>query len=190
MAMVAALLVLLPAAMKAQETPKGELGFGYSMLRYTDLRTTTHGFNTSIAGDVNPNLAIVFDFGGHWGSFDETNGGITAKVDFQDFSVMAGPRVSETVYKSWRPFAQFLVGYHRLNLDANVASPGASIFDSDTSSGVALVAGGGLDYLAGKSVAIRLFQLEYALERLSDASKNTQGVRFGAGIIFLLGHRH
>ena len=191
MAMVAALLVLLPAALLAQDTPKGELGFGYSMLRYSNERTTTHGFDTSIAGDVNPNLAVVLDFGGHWGNFDETTGGVTAKFNIQDFSVMAGPRVSETAYKVWRPFAQFLVGYHRINIDSNLQATGITpLTDSDASSGVALVAGGGLDLMVGKSVALRLFQLEYSMERRSDAQKNEDGARFGAGIIFLFGHRH
>lgn len=190
MAMVAALLVLLPAAMRAQDTPKGELGFGYSMLRYSDLRTTTHGFNANIAGDINPNLAVVFDFGGHYGNFDETNGVEHLRADFQDYSVMAGPRVSETAYKIWRPFAQFLVGYHRLNVSANdqilTFTP---TIDANTSSGVALVVGGGLDVMVGKSFAIRLFDLDYSMERASDSRTNLQGARFGAGLIFLLGHR-
>jgi hypothetical protein len=191
MVMVAVLLVLLPAALRAQSTPKGELGFGYSMLRYSTERTTTHGFDASIAGDINPNLAIVFDFGGHYGHFDETSGVEHLRVNLQDYSVMAGPRVSETAYKIWRPFAQFLVGYHRLNLNFNdQVLTFTPTINADTSSGVALVAGGGLDLMAGKSVALRLFQLEYSVERRSDAALNEEGARFGAGIIFLLGHRH
>jgi hypothetical protein len=101
---------------------------------------------------------------------------------------MAGPRVSEN-YKNWRPFAQFLVGYHRTSIDTNITLPPNSFIDADSSSGVALAVGGGLDLMASKSVAIRLFQLEYFVERRSDIQTNEQGARLGAGIIFTFGHR-
>ena len=197
----AALLLILPIAATAQDFAKAELGAGYSLFRLStsnpggDLRTTTHGWNISIAPNINRNLAIVFDFGGHYGSFSETaeffGFPFNQNVDVQAHTVMAGPRVSEEV-GAWRPFGQALFGYHRTNLDFATTFPTLPLapeIDADTRSGFAMTIGGGLDLLMGPSFGVRLFQLEYDVHRWSDVDSRVEGARIGAGIIFRFGSR-
>jgi hypothetical protein len=198
----AGVLLLLPLAASAQEFAKAELGAGYSLFRLSannpggDLRTTTHGWNVSIAPNLHRNLAIVFDFAGHYGSFNESSDffGIpfNQNVDVQSHTVMGGPRVSETVNDKWRPFAQALFGYHRTNLDFATEFPTQAIpteVDADTRSGFAMTLGGGVDLLMGPSFGIRLFQIEYDVHRWSDVESRVEGARVGAGIIFRFGSR-
>jgi len=198
----AGVVLLLPLAVRAQDFAKAELSAGYSLFRLSttdfggDARTTTHGWDISIAPNINRNLALVVDFAGHYGGFNEQDTffgfPLTAKADVQTHSVMAGPRVSETVDERWRPFAQFLVGYHRTNLDSNIQFPTLPIppeVDADTHSGFAMTAGGGLDLLMGPSFAVRVFQAEYVVNRWSDFDGRVEGARVGAGIIFRFGSR-
>jgi hypothetical protein len=202
----AVLAFSLPLAVSAQDSAqdfaKAELSAGYSLYRLStsnpggDLRTTTHGWDISIAPNINRNLAIVFDFGGHYGSFNEASDffGIpfSQKVDVQVHTVMAGPRVSETVNERWRPFAQALFGYHRSNLDFSTefpTQPTPSIVDADTRSGFAMAIGGGLDLLMGPFFGVRLFQAEYVAQRWRDVDARVEGARIGAGIIFRFGSR-
>jgi hypothetical protein len=198
----ASVLFLLPLAASAQEFSKAEFSAGYSLFRLStsnpggDLRTTTHGWDVSIAPNINRNLAVVFDFGGHYGKFDETSEffGIpfNQRVDLQVHTVAAGPRVSQTVNDTWRPFAQLLVGYHRTSLDFESgfpSVPNTTEIDSDTRSGFVLTAGGGLDLLMGSFFGVRLFQIEYVMHRWSDNDTRVEGARIGAGIILRFGSR-
>lgn len=199
---LAGFLLLLPLAARAQDTPKGEIGLGYSMLRLSDERTTTHGWDAAIAGYINPNLAIVFDFAGHYGSYDESDAfGDRLRVDVQTHSFMLGPKVMQTVGDRWVPFAQVLVGVARTNLDFDYVDGFSPIFNdvqANTETGVAVTVGGGLDLIASPSVAIRLFQAEYAFLRFPGGAYpipgisytlHEQGARVGAGIVFRFGHR-
>ena len=102
---------------------------------------------------------------------------------------MMGPRVSQVVAERWKPFAQFLVGYHRTKLDFDVSFFGSPIIDVDTQSGVTATAGGGLDLIVSDHVAVRLFQAEYAVHRFQDIDFKGEGARIGAGIVFRLGRK-
>lgn len=191
----AALILLLPFSLRAQDIAQAEISVGYSLLRYStldsfDLRSTNHGWNVSIAPNINSNLALVFDFAGHYGTFDENLSTFERlEFDFQDHSVMMGPRVSETV-GAWRPFAQLLMGFHRLDIDTTDRFLDfAPDVDSDTSSGFSLTVGGGLDLIVSDRIALRLFQAEYAVQHLKDISERIEGARIGAGIVFRLGRR-
>jgi hypothetical protein len=185
----ASCLFLLPLALSAQDIPKAELSLGYSLLRFSTDRVTTHGWNVAIAPNINKNLAIVFDFAGHYGNLDEVSFFGNSRWDVKSYSVMMGPRASQVVGGRWRPFAQFLVGYHRTTYDVDITSFGEPLVDVDTQSGVTATAGGGLDFLASDRFAIRLFQAEYAVHRFEDINFKGEGARIGVGIIFRLGRR-
>jgi len=186
----AGFLFLLPLALNAQDIPKAELYAGYSLLRFSTDRVTAHGWDFQIAPNINKNLAIVFDFAGHYGNLDEVSPFVNVRFDVQSHSIMMGPHVSQVVGGRWKPFAQFLVGYHRTTYDSDVSfGAGAPIVDVDTQSGVTATAGGGLDLIVNDSVAVRLFQAEYAVHRFEDVDFKGEGARIGAGIVFRLGRR-
>jgi hypothetical protein len=191
---LAGLLLLLPLAVRAQGTPKGELGVGYSMLRLSDERATLHGWDIPISGNINENLAMVFDFSGHYGNVDEVvnDFGDKVRLDFQTHSFMVGPKVMETVGGRWTPFAQVLVGVARTNFDLAASSAFFGDFTAaDTETGLAMTVGGGLDLIASPKVAIRLIQAEYAFLNFpfGGTDLHRQGARVGAGIVFRFGNR-
>lgn len=189
--LLAGLLFLLPLAAGAQNTPKGELALGYSLLRFSTERTTTHGWDAAIAANINSNLAVVFDFAGHYGSFDEKFLVFHEDDTIQTHSFLIGPRVFQTVHNRWMPFAQLLLGVARTNVDGSISVVGKQPFliDSDTRTGFAMTAGGGLDLIANPKVAIRLFQAEYTVHHFPDVNGKSEGARIGAGIVFRFGSR-
>ncbi len=185
----ACLLVLLPTASTAQDVSQAELSVGYSLLRLSSVRTTTHGWDVSIAPTINPNLALVVDFSGHYGSFDESDVFGNFRADVQTHSVLFGPRVMESV-GMWKPWAHVLVGYHRTSLDfTDQFLDFPADINADTRTGFAMTVGGGLDLTVSPSIAIRLFQAEYAVNHWQDVSSRVEGARIGAGIVFRLGSK-
>ncbi|MBI4465518.1 MAG: hypothetical protein HY647_12505 [Acidobacteria bacterium] len=178
-------ILMLSLPLKAQETPKAELYWGYSLLRLEG--TNLNGWNVSVAGVLNRHLAVVFDFSGQYGSDKEQIGASTIRSDFNAHSFLVGPRVSETVGR-WTPYAHALAGITRLSVDSDIVSPTGvttSSSKSDVSFGMAL--GGGLDYQAGASVTLRLIQADYFIAR-PDRFKD-EGARVGAGIVIRIGRK-
>ena len=185
-AVLAALFIfLISVPLKAQDIPKGELYWGYSLLRIEGLNL--HGWNASMAGVINRNLAVVFDFSGQYGSEDEQFGSTLIHTDFNAHTFLAGPRVSEP-FGRWVPYAHALFGVTRLSNELDIRpSIGPSISDSDSDVGFGMAVGGGLDYQVNDAVHLRLIQADYFVAR-PDGFKD-EGARLGAGIVLRLGRR-
>src|SRR6266478_5984391 len=124
------LLFLAPFALMAQETAqsvsKAEFYTGFSYLRLE--KTNQMGWDTSIGGTINKNLAIVTDASGYYGSDTKTVNGITTKFDRSFHSVLVGPRVSDARGR-FNPFAQALFGWTRENEKFNISSGSTSILN-------------------------------------------------------------
>jgi opacity protein-like surface antigen len=185
----AGLLFLVPLALMAQETAqnvsKAEVYTGFSYLRLE--RTNQMGWDTSIAGTINKNLAIVTDASGYYGSDTSTVNGITTKFDRSFHSILVGPRVSDPRGR-FNPFAQALFGWTRDHEKFDISSGSTSILTPNRSTnafGVSL--GGGLDYKLNSSAALRVVQVDYMMFHAK--SDKLQGVRLGGGLVFLLGKK-
>jgi hypothetical protein len=147
--------LVLPAvsAVRAQETPKGELFASYSYVR-AEGGTNLHGDSASIAGNVASWFGLVFDFGG------VTGNGATL------YTYMGGPKRSYR-HDRFTGFTQALFG-------------GAHLTNSGSDHSFAVTAGGGLDVDLHHNVAVRLVQAEYLMTRLAARPRTTRGSRPGS----------
>ncbi len=165
------LLVSLPLLGWAQETPKAEAFIGYSYLRSIPRDApdaNLHGFDFSLAGNVNNWFGIVGDLG--------YNKSANYIVDVTTLSYLFGPRFSYRGYEKVTPFAQMLFGGVRLN------SAGQSEND------FGMTVGTGLDLNINPHIAWRAIQAEYMLIRTSDhQNPNLNNLRFATGLLFKLG---
>lgn len=185
--------LLLPVSLLAQgtagqpATPKAELATGYSYIRIEG--SDLHGWNVSLAGNVNRNLGIVVDVAGNYNSEESTIGTAITSSDLTLTSVMAGFRVSERSHGIFTPFAHALFGMVRVNADLTVNQSGTTPSTSTNDvTGFSTAIGGGLDIAIGQRVALRLFQGDYLLIR-SDGFKR-EGARISTGIVWRFGERN
>ncbi|HLG14001.1 MAG TPA: hypothetical protein VJH03_05645 [Blastocatellia bacterium] len=187
------LLATLPATMMAQETPKAEVFGGYSSLR-VDGGGNLHGWNASVAANLNRWFGIATDFSGHYGSESARAslpgvGFFRVDADANSHSFAAGPVFSYRKNEGITPFAHVLIGVARVHVraSADVSVPGGTehveLSASDT--GFVAVFGGGLDVKLSKRLALRTVQADYALSRLGGFTQNN--FRLSAGLVFRFG---
>jgi opacity protein-like surface antigen len=166
------LLALNALAQEEVETPKAELFGGYSYAG-----SDFHGWNASIAGNVNKWFGVVADLSGHsGGSIDEDGFDERQRVHSLHF----GPRFSLRK-KRVTPFAQALFGASRLRTE--LTGFGQRFFFEDT--GFSFVLGGGLDIKVNRHVALRAFQLDFLRARFFGQTENRGRLAFG--IVFRFG---
>jgi opacity protein-like surface antigen len=194
--LVVAAVVLLPLAATAQDdVPAVDIFGGYSYLRFNvseddeqALGTgaeNTHGFNASVAFNLNRNLAVVADVAGHFKDFefqDPFDPAGTITVDTSQYTVMFGPRFSARTERI-NPFAHALFGFGRLSFSE-------AGFDIDDT-GFAMALGGGLDVNLNDNFSLRLAQADYVLNRYGfediDPGLETQSfnnLRLSFGVVF------
>lgn len=186
--LTAILLMVAAAPALAQDTvPAAEVFAGYSYLRFNPGggagANFPGGWNFSIAGNVNPNVAIVADFAGHYRQDDPVCialAGIpcTGRLNTNLHTFMGGPRFTARAEKV-SPFAHVLGGFARFG----TSGPGFS--GSDTS--FALGLGGGVDVAASETVSFRVIQADYLMTRFAGDTQNN--VRLSFGIVFRFGER-
>lgn len=219
--LLAALLLLAPAVASAQDdTPAAEVFGGYSYLRTDDdLSSVTsvrnlHGWEGSVAFNVNRWLGIEADFSGHYGSdsvteivtppFPTPPGfpaiGFTFDTDASEHTFLFGPKLSARGERV-TPYAHALFGAARRRADVLVtpvapAPPGVGPLQFDNSeTAFAMALGGGVDVNLTDNVAIRAVQADYVMTRfdgirdfdpLDDAQHNA---RISVGIVIRFGNR-
>ena len=167
------------------ETPRYEIfgGYSYSRQKGADF----HGWNASVTKNLNRWLGVVADVSGHYSSESFAEG-----FFFTNSANLLAYRFGPKFSRRGRitPFAQALVGgvsLHREGIDF----PGQSgRFVEQTSNGLAIAAGGGLDVQATDSLAFRVVQAEYTFHNVSDTIGpsivgSMQGVRLSFGLVFV-----
>ena len=169
--LLAILLLLISVTAVAQDTPKVEVFGGYSAVPDAGIEQILHGWNASVNGNINDWLGIKGDLSGHY----TTRGGVKVKLHTLTF----GPQLSYRRNKKAVPFFHALFG-------GGWASAGFG--DADFShSAFAMNIGGGLDWVAHKTCAIRVIQLDLLVTRFGpDASTDP---RISAGIVFRFGSK-
>lgn len=188
--LITGVLVLLPLSLIAQEIPKAELFTGYSLLRME--KTNLHGFNVSLGTNLNPNLAIVTDFSGNFGSSNERVFGLSSDVDFRSFSFTIGPRAGERINDRWHVFVHALFGATRLRVKGTLEGPVSTQSFTESTTSFAGFFGGGLDLKVSESVSIRLLQVDYLIFRGRDGlgtGAKTEGARLSFGLVMNMGRK-
>jgi hypothetical protein len=176
---VASLLCLLPLAAYAQDAPRVEIFGGYSYLRTDDaLDLDLHGWNASVAGNVNNWLGLKADFSGHYDNFQISPGG---RADIGTHLFLAGPQFTYRKHDIVTPFVHVMFGAARTHVSARTATGRFNTSEVD----FAFVAGGGLDVKLTKALAVRAFQTDYVLVR--DNDENFHNFRLSTGLVLRLG---
>lgn len=167
-----------------ESIPTAEAAFGYSYMRANAGPGTCgcfnlNGGNAELAVRVYKSLSAVFDLtGGHAGA---------TSIPGQSLSLLsytAGPRFTFPLHRSERvrmlPFAQVLLGGVH-GFDGQFADH-SSI--SASANGFALLAGGGVDLELKHRLALRLAQVDYALNRLPNNTNDRENLlRVSVGVV-------
>lgn len=170
-------MLLFASLAPAQDTPRLEVFGGYSLLHseprfQKDLNG--HGWEASIAGNLNHVFGIVADIGRH--RFAEDANGLT-DISASTSSLMFGPQFTWRSSRRLAPFGRALVGIVRVK---SSIGPGSSFPETRTPFAFAL--GGGVDYGLSRRIALRVAQIEY----FGTKSEQTEGFRVAAGVVLRL----
>ena len=173
LSIVATLLLVivlgLPRPVAAQEAPKAEISGGYEMLHLgnfgDETQTLPKGWYADIAGNLTRSVGLVFQVSGSYKTVQETitNEGVTvsATAHVRAYQFLGGIRINARPNKTVTPFGQFLVGAFRLSGEASVTATqnGETVFQQDSSSNsstnLAVQAGGGFNVLLTRRVGVR-----------------------------------
>ena len=186
-ASILAVFLTFGVSANAQETstPKYEVGVNYSWLHVNsanyDYQRTGNGGSGYFVYNLNRTIGLVGDFGG----YANTRTGINDKA----LTYLFGPRFTWR-HQRLNPYVQFLFGgaYAWSGPDSN----------SNTQNSFATAAGGGLDYVLTKHIAIKPIQVEYVTTQFDSASLggSTKGfgshqndVRYSGGVVFRFGEK-
>lgn len=169
--MVLAMLVILPLAARAQETPRVEMFGGYSNLS-ADLSGTNFnmsGVGVSATENLNSWFGGVLDFSTHYGK----ENGISTNLQ----TLTYGPVFTYRKNSRLHPFGHGMVGAARGGADyLNISRPEYRI---------ALIGGGGLDVVVSPRLALRLIQADYLMTTFNSDHQNN--LRLSAGFVFSFG---
>ncbi len=184
------LFLMAPQLARAQRMEGIEIFGGYSYLQDNLSSTispfyfpsTTFGSNFALNGwqvSLTEKAADWFgltqEFSGHYGT-KQLRG-----IDnhFSTFAILSGPQFYYNGLKGVTPFAHALFGYDQ----TTVKVKGTSL--KVTGNSYAMAFGGGLDVKVRRTLAIRLFQIDYYRPQLFGNSQND--LRFSAGVVFRFG---
>jgi opacity protein-like surface antigen len=211
--LVVALLLALPVIASAQdEVPKVEIFGGYSYLRLdnatglssqqsgtTSSTITTapldrdlNGFEVSVTNHLNSWLGIEASFSSH---FTDANVNGTT-LDRDTYIVAAGPRLSLRRFERFTPYVHIMAGMARQDVAVQNASSTVSTIGSinQQDSGIAFIAGGGVDFNLNSRLGFKLFQTDYILTRFSNRNGastelNQSNFRTSTGVVLKLGEQ-
>ena len=181
--------------------PTYELFVGYSNFRAISQGASGNrvawlsGLSASLALNFNQYVGLVLDLGGYrdtrFGPNAPPLGGVVPATG-SAYTIMVGPRFS------WRhdrltPFVQVLFGGTHISNVTLTNCTGAGCTPLPSESSYALNAGGGLDLTLTRHLAVRLFQVEYAMTRFRDPNSGTgqaayqSDARLSTGLVFRFG---
>jgi opacity protein-like surface antigen len=191
----------------AQDTPQVEVFGGYSYIKRdaTNLdRINTHGWNASLAVNVNQWLGVVADASGHYGRLE------IFAAPHRTHTVLFGPRFTYRKSERLAPFAHALFGVSNNPprvLVAIINSPLTAITTQESIGGIGqgipiiegnqnaftMALGGGVDLKINQSIAVRLLQADYLTTRLEQTIPAFGGTRhdprLSTGLVLRFGKR-
>jgi hypothetical protein len=175
-------LFLIPQSARGQEA-KLDLSADYSYLRANSSggggSFNSQGGNVTGTWNWKPWLGVAGDVAGY--NFGGQPPGVKGRL----FTFTAGPRLcSRSERTRWVFFAHALAGYAHLS--------GSVDDQSASANGFALIAGGGADWRVFPGLAVRVFEADYLMTRVTRLT-NTPGiqndVRLSAGLVVYFGRR-
>jgi opacity protein-like surface antigen len=199
------ILLFVTFSARAQEPPKVEVFGGYSFMRgdLGGISANLHGWNGSATYNLDSILGIKADFSGHTGSRTITaqapilipilgppSTTTTFDLSPRDFTFLFGPQVTYRKKQTIIPFAHILLGGVNRKVRVPISATQTAttttvtfVTGSDTGFGAAF--GGGLDLRVSKRVALRAFQVDYLLSRVTSGTQHN--LRLGTGLVLRFG---
>jgi opacity protein-like surface antigen len=202
---IASLFFLMPLCAKGQEAPSAEVFGGYSFL-HTEAGGDLHGWNASVAANLNKWFGLVADVSGHYDSSSSsvlvTIPGVPtipplpgfppftfrSSTDTNIHTILVGPRFSYRKKEKITPFGHALFGVSRTHIESRFSLRDSfedSFTVSDTTFAMAI--GAGLDMKLSNSLALRVIQADYLYKRVGRDERNN--LRAGVGIVFRFGDK-
>src|SRR6266853_1805531 len=172
----------------SESYPAVDLFAGYSFVRFSTNAGAKetfnwHGFNGSLAGNVNRWLSLVGDFGVY------RIKDVPPRVSGSAYTFLFGPRFSHRG-EHWTPFFHALFGAARLaDIQVSATPSGSAFFNrSFSQNAFATALGGGVDANFNKHIGVRIFQAEYLMTKFTDGGDNKQNnLRASAGLVLHFG---
>ena len=164
-----------PAAKQASpvQFPRLETSFGYSFAQagffnaghWADL----NGFYASFGANAAPWIGLLVDYSMYFGEtpiprgtplpfptcppFCPQGSGPTFNADTREYNILFGAQFPYRKYHTWTPFGELMFGHDGVRGSANGVS---NVTQNEVSSGLALVAGAGLDHKINERFALRI----------------------------------
>jgi hypothetical protein len=198
-----AFVLLFGAGAFADDIPKADLFFGYSLLRANSAQDLPHFNNDgglgTFAWNFNNHVALEAEFGGYH------NPNIRdLRLDTTEMTYLFGPRFSLGRSKRFDPYIHTLFGGVHLTtsipvtlavnpLDTTITGTTTTVGAAQDAFAMAL--GFGLDIKVSHHFTLRPVQLDYVLTRLQDfglsgqpsQNRNQSNYRYAGGIMFTFG---
>jgi hypothetical protein len=180
-------LLLFATTALAQTAPDVEVFGGYqyfhanSGVSFSGFDNfSLNGWEGSVSGYFNHHVGITADFSGVYGtpSINVPQVGAIG-IHTHLYTFMFGPTVRAANKSPLQPFAHALFGGAHLTGAVNIPVIGSSVSDSDT--GFAWAAGGGLDYKALPFLAIRVAQFDFVQTHIGGDNQNH--FRYSGGVV-------
>jgi hypothetical protein len=197
------LFLFFASVIKAQETPRYEAFVGPSYARedITNIKFINGiGWHASAEGTANSWLSAVYDFSGYYSS-PKINLGLPVPIPINSstYLYLFGPRFSYRRWQHLKPFAEGLVGVGNIRFTAE----SVGLTNAVSSTTFAGAFGGGVDYVIGRRLAIRLIEADYVVTRFreigidpvtgevsfSGPRRTQNNARASMGIVFRFGSR-
>jgi hypothetical protein len=208
--LLGAVTCLLAIAAAAQDAPKAEITGEYSYVRFNPTlpalqNKNLNGGGVDLSFFVRPTIgfkAELLFYGGqtYTTTFPATNtsagfipaGTYSANGTLKTY--LFGPIIKRR-WKRVEPFGEVLFGVAHVDAYANLSklisvTPGSTLHAQGNQNPFAMAVGGGLDLPLSHVIAVRLFEVDYLLTRLSNpltSTNNQNHFKFAAGLQFRFG---
>jgi hypothetical protein len=186
--------LVLSLPLMAQDNPKLEVFGGYQYQSIgsdlgRQIGSPFNGWDASVTANLSKHFGVTGDFSGNYHSF--TYGGDNASSRIYTF---AGGPVYSFGSEKFNPFVHVLFGGARVTTPSQYNPNNQVIYVSGT--GLAVMAGGGVDFKFKKSIAIRLAQFDWIYYHDNDigaliahdgggnVTNFADNVRISTGVVF------
>ena len=153
-------------------------------------RESTHGFETSVTGNVSRYVGMKFDFSAHFNKRTVVFPTFSHALEFDSrlYNFLGGVQVKDNAsQKTVKPFAHALAGVAHSHLTSRIKNDVCigncpDIFRGTSSdTGFAGAFGGGIDIRLSRRFDVRAIQLDYNPTKLLDGTQHN--LRTGIGIV-------
>jgi hypothetical protein len=178
--LIAVFVMGFSVAAIAQDLPAYEIFTGYSYFRFvpTGSSNDLHGWNVALDFNKNKYAAIVADFTGNYGRYNDRYNQLTNRP-IKAHSCLFGPKITVPQGR-YSPFIQALVGVYHVNYGGRQSRRTENDFGAAFSFGV--------DISANKSISVRPFQAEYVALRAKAIIQSD--IRVSSGVVFKMGTKY